>query len=152
MGRSRYCAAHDTPYTLAPIFIYFALRFWNFGSIAHEMVTRLSLILASVATAGLIVLSVTSVDAVVQRVFTMLLEAVWLWAYQGYRPQETLANNFIWVEDLSPAGRSRYSDLRSPLWVRHDVRRQHWRTWRRSLLLGRTRARKLAGSSGSRRS
>jgi methionine sulfoxide reductase heme-binding subunit len=160
-------------YTVAHIFIYFALRFWNFASIAHEMVTRVSLILASVATAGLIVLGVTSVDAVVQHigpqrwqrlhgtvyvltglaivhyllspdvyaeqyllggtffwlmgwrllkrhgqatdaralaalavgscVFTVLLEAIWLWAYQGYDPRETLANNFTWMEDLSPA-------------------------------------------------
>jgi sulfoxide reductase heme-binding subunit YedZ len=54
-------------YTIAHIIIYFALRFWNFASIAHEMVTRLSLILAMVATIGLIALGVTSVDAVVRR-------------------------------------------------------------------------------------
>jgi methionine sulfoxide reductase heme-binding subunit len=40
-------------YTTAHIIIYFALRFWNFASIAHEMVTRLSLILATIATIGL---------------------------------------------------------------------------------------------------
>jgi methionine sulfoxide reductase heme-binding subunit len=160
-------------YTVAHIFIYFALRFWNFASIAHEMVTRFSLILASVATAGLVVLGATSFDAVVQRMelhrwqrlhntvyvltglalihyllspdvyaeqyllsgiffwlmgwrllrrrrhatdtkalaaltiasclFTMLLEAVWLWAYQGYGPLGTLAGNFTLTEDLSPA-------------------------------------------------
>jgi sulfoxide reductase heme-binding subunit YedZ len=160
-------------YTVAHIFIYFALRFWNFALIAYEMVTRVSLILASIATAGLIVLGATSFDAVVQRMqpqrwqrlhntvyvltglalvhyllspdvyaeqyllsgiffwlmgwrllkrhgqatdakalaalavasslFTMLLEAVWLWAYQGYRPLETLAGNFALTEDLSPA-------------------------------------------------
>jgi sulfoxide reductase heme-binding subunit YedZ len=54
-------------YTIGHIFIYFALRFWNFTSIAHEMVTRLSLILASVATIGLVALGATSVDAAVQR-------------------------------------------------------------------------------------
>jgi sulfoxide reductase heme-binding subunit YedZ len=160
-------------YTIAHIFIYFALRFWNFTSIAHEMVSRLSLILASVATAGLIVLGATSFDAAVRRMelqrwqrlhnivyvltglalvhyllspdvyaeqyllsgiffwlmgwrllkrhgratdakalavlavascfFTILLEAVWLWAYQGYGPLETLAENFTLREDLSPA-------------------------------------------------
>lgn len=160
-------------YTVAHIFIYFALRFWNFASIAHEMVTRLSLIIASVATAGLIVLGATSFDAMVQRMglrrwqrlhsavyaltglalvhyllspdvyaeqyllsgiffwlmgwrflkrrgqatdakalavlavasclFTMLLEAVWLWAYQGYLPREALAGNFTLTEDLPPA-------------------------------------------------
>src|ERR1700681_4905221 len=41
-------------YTIAHIIIYFALRFWNFASIAYEMATRVSLILASVATLGLI--------------------------------------------------------------------------------------------------
>jgi methionine sulfoxide reductase heme-binding subunit len=54
-------------YTIAHIIIYFALRFWDFASIAHEMVTRLSLILAVVATIGLIALGVTSVDAAVRR-------------------------------------------------------------------------------------
>src|ERR1700680_2347265 len=34
-------------YTIAHITIYFALRFWNFASIAHEIVTRLSLVLAT---------------------------------------------------------------------------------------------------------
>jgi sulfoxide reductase heme-binding subunit YedZ len=160
-------------YTVAHIFIYFALRFWNFASIAYEMVTRLSLILASVATAGLIILGATSFDAAVRRMelhrwrrlhnavyvltglalvhyllspdvyaeqyllsglffwlmgwrllkrhgratnakalaalavasyfFTMLLEAAWLWVYQGYGPLQTLAGNFTFVEDLSPA-------------------------------------------------
>ena len=36
-------------YTIAHIIIYFALRFWNFASIAHEMVTRFSLIVATVS-------------------------------------------------------------------------------------------------------
>src|SRR5262249_2562771 len=54
-------------YTIAHIIIYFTLRFWNFGSIAHEMVTRISLILATVATIGLIALGATSVDAAVRR-------------------------------------------------------------------------------------
>jgi len=54
-------------YTVAHIIIYFALRFWNFASIAHEMATRISLILASIATLGLIALGVTSLDAAVRR-------------------------------------------------------------------------------------
>ncbi len=160
-------------YTVAHIFIYFALRFWNFASIAHEMLTRVSLIIASVATAGLIVLGATSFDAMVQRMglqrwqrlhsavyaltglalvhyllspdvyaeqyllsgmffwfmgwrllkrrgqatqtkalvvlavasclFTLLLQVVWLWVYQGYTPLETLADNFTLMEDLAPA-------------------------------------------------
>ena len=36
-------------YTVAHLIIYFALRLWNFAHIAHEMATRLSLILATVA-------------------------------------------------------------------------------------------------------
>src|SRR5258708_4109543 len=54
-------------YTIAHILIYFALRFWNFASIAHEMATRFSLIVATVATFGLIALGATSVDAAVAR-------------------------------------------------------------------------------------
>jgi methionine sulfoxide reductase heme-binding subunit len=54
-------------YTIAHIIIYFALRLWNFASIAHEMATRLSLILAALATMGLIALGATSLDAAVRR-------------------------------------------------------------------------------------
>ena len=54
-------------YTVAHIVIYFALRFWDFAHIAHEMVTRPSLIIATVATIGLVALGATSVDAAVRR-------------------------------------------------------------------------------------
>jgi sulfoxide reductase heme-binding subunit YedZ len=54
-------------YALAHLVIYFALRFWNFASILHEMGTRISLILASIATIGLIALGATSLDAAVRR-------------------------------------------------------------------------------------
>jgi methionine sulfoxide reductase heme-binding subunit len=54
-------------YTIGHIIIYFALRFWDFAFIAHEMATRLSLIVASVATIGLIALGATSLDAAVRR-------------------------------------------------------------------------------------
>jgi methionine sulfoxide reductase heme-binding subunit len=54
-------------YTIAHIIIYFALRFWNFAFIANEIVTRLSLIVATASTIGLIALGVTSVDAAVRR-------------------------------------------------------------------------------------
>ena len=54
-------------YTVAHIIIYFALRFWDFRFIAHEMVTRLSLIVATVSTMGLIALGATSLDAAVRR-------------------------------------------------------------------------------------
>jgi methionine sulfoxide reductase heme-binding subunit len=53
-------------YTVAHIVIYFALRLWDFSHIAHEMVVRLSLILATLATLGLIALGATSLDAVVE--------------------------------------------------------------------------------------
>ncbi len=53
-------------YTVAHIVIYFALRFWDFAHIAQEMATRLSLIVATVSTMGLIVLGATSLDAAVQ--------------------------------------------------------------------------------------
>jgi sulfoxide reductase heme-binding subunit YedZ len=54
-------------YALAHIVIYFALRFWNFANIAHEMATRVSLIIATVATIGLIALGATSLDAAIAR-------------------------------------------------------------------------------------
>jgi len=54
-------------YTIAHIIIYFALRLWNFANIANEMVTRVSLILATLATLGLIALGATSLDVVVER-------------------------------------------------------------------------------------
>jgi methionine sulfoxide reductase heme-binding subunit len=54
-------------YAIAHIIIYFALRFWNFAFIAHEMATRLSLIVATASTTGLIALGVTSVDAAVRQ-------------------------------------------------------------------------------------
>jgi sulfoxide reductase heme-binding subunit YedZ len=160
-------------YTLAHIVIYFGLRRWDWLHIGHEMVTRLSLIIATVATLGLIALGVTSVDAAVRRMgargwqrlhdivytvaglalvhyllspdiypeqyllaglfawlmawrvlnrhgygtdiralmllalaasaFTALLEAGWIWAYHGFAPAETLAENFSLVLGVAPA-------------------------------------------------
>jgi sulfoxide reductase heme-binding subunit YedZ len=49
-------------YTIAHIIIYFGLRSWRFGFIANEMATRLTLIVASLSTIGLIVLGATSLD------------------------------------------------------------------------------------------
>ena len=54
-------------YTVAHIIIYFALRFWNFAAIANEMATRLSLIVATASTIGLVALGATSVDDAVLR-------------------------------------------------------------------------------------
>jgi methionine sulfoxide reductase heme-binding subunit len=53
-------------YALAHIVIYFALRLWDLGFIAHEMATRLSLIVATVSTVGLIALGATSLDAAIR--------------------------------------------------------------------------------------
>jgi sulfoxide reductase heme-binding subunit YedZ len=49
-------------YTIAHMIIYFGLRSWRFGFIANEMATRLTLIVASLSTIGLIVLGATSLD------------------------------------------------------------------------------------------
>src|SRR5262249_59437851 len=53
-------------YTIAHIVIYFALRLWDFSHIAHEMVVRPSLIIATLATLGLIALGATSLDTIVE--------------------------------------------------------------------------------------
>jgi sulfoxide reductase heme-binding subunit YedZ len=160
-------------YTLAHIVIYFALRRWNFGAIANEMVTRLSLIVATVSTIGLVALGATSLDAAVERMgaqgwqrlhdavyvttalalvhyllspgvfpdqylmsgmffwlmvwrllnrrwrgtdpkalamlavasclFTVLLEAGWVWARHGYEPTSTLSMNFSTMLGIAPA-------------------------------------------------
>ncbi len=53
-------------YAIAHVIIYFALRFWDFAFIAKEMATRLSLIMATVSTIGLIALGATSFDAAIR--------------------------------------------------------------------------------------
>jgi sulfoxide reductase heme-binding subunit YedZ len=53
-------------YAIAHMVIYFAFRHWDFAYIAHDMSTRLTLILATLSTIGLIVLGATSVDAAIQ--------------------------------------------------------------------------------------
>jgi methionine sulfoxide reductase heme-binding subunit len=53
-------------YTLAHVVIYFAFRRLDFASIVTDMTTRLTLIVATVATVGLIALGATSVDAAIQ--------------------------------------------------------------------------------------
>src|SRR5580704_1608138 len=52
-------------YTLAHIVIYFAFRHWDFSYIVNDMSTRLTLIVATLSTIGLIVLGATSVDAAI---------------------------------------------------------------------------------------
>jgi methionine sulfoxide reductase heme-binding subunit len=53
-------------YTIAHAVIYFAFRRWDFGYIANDMTTRLTLIVATLSTIGLIVLGATSVDAAIR--------------------------------------------------------------------------------------
>jgi methionine sulfoxide reductase heme-binding subunit len=159
-------------YTVAHIIIYFALRRWNFGAIATEMVTRVSLIVATISTVGLIALGATSLDAAVRRMgaqgwqglhntvyvvtalaivhyllspgvfpdqylmsgmffwlvvwrvlnrrgrgtdpmvltilavvawlFTVILEAGWVWARHGYEPMSTLRMNFSTELGIAP--------------------------------------------------
>ena len=52
-------------YTIAHIIIYFAFRHWDFAFIVNDVTTRLTLILATLSTIGLIVLGATSVDAAI---------------------------------------------------------------------------------------
>src|SRR5262249_22278652 len=97
-------------YSIGHIFIYFALRFWNFPAIAYEMVTRISLIIAIIATLGLIALGATSLDAAVRRmglgwqrlhnavyVFTGLALAHYLLSPDSYPEQFLLSGMFFWL-------------------------------------------------------
>jgi methionine sulfoxide reductase heme-binding subunit len=98
-------------YTVAHIIIYFALRFWDFAHIAHEMVTRVSLILATIATVGLIALGATSLDAAVRRmgaqgwqrlhnavfVITALALVHYLLSPDIYPEQYLMSGLFFWL-------------------------------------------------------
>jgi len=98
-------------YAIAHIIIYFALRFWDFAHIAHEMATRVSLILAAVATAGLTALGATSLDEAVRRMgpkgwnrlhnLIYLIAALSLVHYllsPDYYPDQYLASGiFFWL-------------------------------------------------------
>jgi sulfoxide reductase heme-binding subunit YedZ len=98
-------------YTIAHIIIYFALRFWNFASIAHEMATRLSLILATIATIGLVALGSTSLDAAVRRMgakgwqqlhnmiyaITALALIHYLLSPDAYPEQYLMSGMFFWL-------------------------------------------------------
>jgi methionine sulfoxide reductase heme-binding subunit len=53
-------------YTIAHVIIYFAMRSWNFPVIGYETVTRLTLIVATLSTIGLIALGATSLDAAIR--------------------------------------------------------------------------------------
>jgi methionine sulfoxide reductase heme-binding subunit len=53
-------------YTIGHMVIYFGLRRWDFTLITIDMTTRLTLIVATLSTVGLIVLGTTSVDAAIR--------------------------------------------------------------------------------------
>jgi methionine sulfoxide reductase heme-binding subunit len=98
-------------YTLAHVVIYFALRFWNFAFIFNEVVTQLSLVLATLSTIGLIALGMTSTDGSIRRMGARswqrlhnlnyaisglaLLHVVL--ARGTYTEQYTLAGIFVWL-------------------------------------------------------
>ena len=98
-------------YTIAHLIIYFALRFWDFASIANEMVTRLSLIIATISTLGLVPLGITSVDAAVRRmgaegwarlhntvyVLTFLALVHYLLSPGVYSSQYLMSGMFLWL-------------------------------------------------------
>jgi sulfoxide reductase heme-binding subunit YedZ len=57
-------------YTLAHVVFYFGMRSWNFANIGGETFTRLTLIVATLSTIGLIALGATSLDAAIRRMGT----------------------------------------------------------------------------------
>jgi sulfoxide reductase heme-binding subunit YedZ len=57
-------------YTVVHTVFFFGLRSWNFANIANETVTRLTLVVATLSTIGLIVLGATSLDAAIRRMGT----------------------------------------------------------------------------------
>jgi sulfoxide reductase heme-binding subunit YedZ len=74
-------------YTVAHIVLYFGLRSWNFAFIANETVTRLTLIVATLSTIGLVVLGATSLDAAI--------------AYLGTRNWQRLHNTNYVISGLA---------------------------------------------------
>jgi methionine sulfoxide reductase heme-binding subunit len=98
-------------YTVAHIIMYFALRFWDFAHIAHEMVTRVSLIVATAATIGLVALGVTSTEAAVRRMgakawqhlhnliyaFAALALVHYLLSPEIYPEQYLMSGVFFWL-------------------------------------------------------
>lgn len=98
-------------YTIAHLIIYFALRVWDFGAIANEVVTRISLIVATLSTIGLIALGATSLDTAVQRmgakgwkrlhntvyVLTALAIVHYLLSPGIYPTQYSMSGMFFWL-------------------------------------------------------
>ena len=108
-------------YTIAHVVIYFALRSWNFATIATETVTRLTLVVATISTLGLIVLGATSLDAVIRSMgargwqrlhntnyaITFLAVLHVVLARGTYPEQYLLAGIFFWLMAWRPLARYR---------------------------------------------
>ena len=98
-------------YTFAHIVIYFALRFWDFPSIGYEVVTRPSLIIATISTIGVVALGATSFDEAIRRmgldswnrlhnlvyVITLLALIHFLLSPGIYPPQYLMTGAFVWL-------------------------------------------------------
>jgi sulfoxide reductase heme-binding subunit YedZ len=98
-------------YVLVHLVIYFALRMWDFATIANEIVMRLSLIVGVVALAGLIALGVTSLEGAFRRmgpqnwkrlqrtsyVFTGLAVLHFLLSPSLYADQYLMSGIFLWL-------------------------------------------------------
>lgn len=98
-------------YTFLHILIYFALRFWDFIFIALEMATRISLVVATISTLGLIALGATSLDEAIRRmglqnwnrlhntvyVLTGLAVVHYLLSPDYYSDQYLMAGLFAWL-------------------------------------------------------
>ena len=98
-------------YTIGHILIYFALRQWNFELIWGDMLTRLTLIVATVSTIGLIVLGLTSFDAAIRSMGAEGWQRLHNWTYlisglallhvvlaRGtYTEQYMLTGAFVWL-------------------------------------------------------
>jgi sulfoxide reductase heme-binding subunit YedZ len=98
-------------YTIAHVLFYFALRSWNWDFIVNETFTRVTLIVATVSTLGLIVLGATSLDDAIRRmgagnwqrlhnttyVITGLALLHVVLARGTYTEQYVLAGIFLWL-------------------------------------------------------
>ena len=98
-------------YTIAHTIIYFALRTWDFSIISVEIVTRISIFIATVSLLGLIPLGVTSVDAAVRRMgaegwarlhntvywLTVLALVHYLLSPGVYASQYLMSGMFLWL-------------------------------------------------------
>jgi len=98
-------------YTIGHIIIYFALRFWDFSSIGYEMITRLSLIIATISTIGVAALGATSFDEAIKRmgadswnrlhstiyVLTLLALIHFLLSPGVYPQQYSMTGMFLWL-------------------------------------------------------